>query len=222
MIIIFFQLQLEMSEDIGNGFNLLAKEFTALTSLHLTFRRMPFTQMIDISEFCPNLQVLRLIGFGIDDSFNLKPNVRNFNALRVLDIRMVKGEDYLLDDMGDNEDIMNNEEEGNAVNTVSAQLLNFILHYSRNIEDVTISAVAGFMNESFLLGMLEINHMTNLQRLCISISPCDGLTASVARNVVHYLPNLHTIALSRWNMTTREIRNLRDEFKRQNLYINVA
>lgn len=203
-------LQLEMSEDIGNGFRLLVREYTSLVSLHLTFRRMPFAQMIDVADYCPNVEVLRLIGFGVDESHNLKAHRSSFHKLKVVDVRMVRGDDYLFEDLED--DAM----ESNSNDTVTPQLLHFLLDYSHNLEDVTISAVANFVNEDFLQSVLQSNPMPYVQRLCISVSPSTALTADVARNVINALPSLHTMALSRWNVTAREIRGLRDEFRGQN------
>ena len=70
--------------------------------------------------------------------------------------------------------------------------------------------------------LFEANPMTELQRLCISpLNKIASLTASLAFNVIMSLPNLHTMALSRWKMTAREIRQLRDTLKSQNFEVNV-
>ncbi len=209
-------LQLELSEDIGNGFRHLVKEYTGLVSIHLTFRKMSFTQMIDIADYCPNVEVLRLIGFGIDGTENLKPHRKNFQRLRNVDLRMVRGEDFLLDDYDDEE-----FDDAHNLNTVSPYLLEFILSYAHNIEEITVSAVARFMSQDFLSKLFQTNEMTSLQKLCLSVSPSTQLTTAVARHVIHGLPNLSVIALSRWNMTAREIRTLKSELKSQNLDVTI-
>ena len=70
-------LQLEM-EDVGLGFRQLAAQYSALSSLQLTFRTMASSQLSDIAENCPQLSVLRLIGYEIVDSQNLSPRRDSF------------------------------------------------------------------------------------------------------------------------------------------------
>ena len=63
--------------------------------------------------------------------------------------------------------------------------------------------------------------MNELQRL--SICPLDRsnqLTSSVASTIVMSLPNLHTMALSRWNMKSKEIQQLTLQCRHENLDVN--
>ena len=105
--------------------------------------------------------------------------------------------------------------------SVTPALLDFFLSNCLGIQDLTISATLSFFNESLLLKLFDKNPMNELQRL--SICPLDRsnqLTSSVASTIVMSLPNLHTMALSRWNMKSKEIQQLTLQCRDQNLDVN--
>lgn len=115
-------LQLEM-EDVGNGFRLLTRQYSQLVSLHLTFRAMPFSQLIDIADNCPSLEVMRLMGFEISDSHNLVAHNNVFSRLRVVDLRMVRNCVYA--DMDEPEPM-----DMDSVDTITPQLMHFLLDFT--------------------------------------------------------------------------------------------
>ena len=211
----FKHLQLEMSENISTEFEKLTTlKFHNLVTLHLTFRRMPHHALIELGSHCPYIEVVKLIGYGITSPDLLQPQKQYFQRLRIFETRMVRSDELL-------------EQQLDELNTdleipITPEFVNFFLTNSLNIQDITISAMMSFLNEAFLMKLFEANPMTELQRLCISpLNKIASLTASLAFNVIMSLPNLHTMALSRWKMTAREIRQLRDTLKSQNFEVNV-
>ena len=119
-------------------------------------------------------------------------------------------------DVSDDEDTEHEDD-----NSVTPALLDFFLSHCHGIQDLTISATLSFVNESFLLKMFDKNPMNDLQRL--SICPLDRsnqLTSSVASHIIMSLPNLHTMALSRWNMKSKEVQQLTLQLKHQNFDVN--
>ena len=106
-------------------------------------------------------------------------------------------------------------------NSITPALLDFFLSNCSGIQDLTISATISFINEPFLLKVFDRNPMTDLQRLCICpLDRSNQLTALVASNIIMSLPNLHTMALSRWNMTSKETHQLTLQLRQQNLDVN--
>ena len=216
-------LQLEM-EDVGNGFRQLAAQYGALSSLQLTFRTMASSQLSDIAVNCPLLSVLRLIGYEIVDSQNLSPIRNAFKNLRVVDLRLMRGGgDELADDLyelidgpaaaGDN---------GDNVDTVTPQLLHFLLDHTVDLEELTVQAVANFMNEPFLMSLTSTNPLRNLKRLRLSVTPATSLKIGVARYLIENLRELNLISLSRWNIPSRLLRQLMAEIKRKNYNLTIA
>ena len=211
----FKHLQLEMSENISTEFEKLTAKFNNLVTLHLTFRRMPHHALIGIGSHCPYIEVVKLIGYGITSADLLQPNKQYFQRLRVFETRMVRTDELL--------EVMEMEDLNTDLEIpITPDFLNFFLVNSLSIQDITISAMMSFLNESFLMKLFELNPMLELQRLCISpLNKIPSLTFNLAFNVIMSLPNLHTMALSRWKMTAREIRQLRDTLKEQNFEVNI-
>lgn len=198
-------LQLEM-EDVGNGFRLLTRQYYGLISLQLTFRTMPFSQLIDIADNCPNLKVLRLIGFEISDSRILVPHNNVFASLKTIDLRMVRQGPW------DDEDVAMD-----VVDTITPQLMHFLLDFSHDLEELTVEAVANFMNVEFLYSILAKNQFQKLTKLRLSISPANnGLSFQLAKHLLDVLPELQMLGLSRWNISGRDFRHLLHESKKNN------
>jgi hypothetical protein len=211
-------LQLEM-EDVGNGFRQLTRLYGNLVSLQLTFRTMPFSQLIDIADNCPNLAVLRLIGFDIVSSHNLRAHNNVFNKLKVVDLRLMRGgggNDDFLDDAADG------DQDLDTIDSITPQLLHFLLDFSHSLEELTVQAVANFMTESFLMGLLRKNPLCKMKRLRLYVSPSTSLKANVARYVIDSLPELDLIALSKWNIPSRQLKALATEAKRKNYNLTFA
>ena len=192
-------LQLE-TEDLGSGFQKLLLQYSNLKSLHLTFRKMSYNQVIDMSENCPHLEVIRLIGMGIENSQelnSLKNKEKCLRHLRVLDVRLVSDEHPL-------------------------RLLHFLIDYSLEIEDVTVSTVCSVFESNYLMDLMQPNPMTKLQKLVLAMSPNTHLTTDVARRVIEMLPNLNTLGLTRWNITSKEMKILKNEIQKKNLDIKLV
>ena len=193
-------LQLESEDDLGSGFQLLVQNYRQLTSLHLTFRKMPYSQVIDMAKNCQNLEVIRLIGLGIENSQELTTYTSKdkcFKNLRVLDVRLVSDEHPL-------------------------RLLHFLLDYSLEIEDITVSTVCSVFESNYLMDLMTPNPMKKLQKLVLAMSPNTHLTTSVAKEIIEILPNLNTLGVTRWNMTTREVTLLRNEILEKNIDIRLV
>lgn len=208
----FIHLQLEMSENISSEFEKLTEKFNYLVTLHLTFRRMPHYALINLGSKCPNIEVIKLIGYGITSPNLLQPHKKYFQKLKIFETRMVRSDELL-----EQEDFNTDLEI-----PITPEFLNFFLINSMNIQDITISAMMSFLNENFLLKLFDSNPMLELQRLCISpLNKIITLNSSLAFNIIMSLPNLNTMALSRWKMTAKEIRQLRDTLKSQNFEVNI-
>ena len=204
-------LHLEMEDAaVGDGFGLLARRYAHLVSLQLTFRSMSASQLVDVADNCPRLAVLRLIGFQLGGGGGDVTARRNnaFSNLRTIDLRMVKQMDD--DDEDDDED-----DDGD---TVSPQLMHFLLDFSLGLEELTVEAVAGFMDETFLQDVLAKNPLSRLSKLRLLVMPtARALTADMARQLLHALPELSELAVSRWNVSGRELRALIQDAKNANL-----
>ena len=192
-------LQLE-TEDLGSGFQKLLQQYTQLKTLHLTFRKMSYNQVIQMSQNCPNLEVIRLIGMGIENSQELNSLVckdKCLRNLRILDVRLVSDEHPL-------------------------RLLHFLLDYSLDIEDVTVSTVCSVFESNYLTDLMQPNPMRKLQKLVLAMSPNTHLTTPVAKRVIDILPNLNTLGVTRWNMTSKDIKLLKNELQEKNLDIKLV
>ena len=192
-------LQLE-TEDLGSGFQKLLQQYTQLKTLHLTFRKMSYNQVIQMSQNCPNLEVIRLIGMGIENSQELNSLVckdKCLRNLRILDVRLVSDEHPL-------------------------RLLHFLLDYSLDIEDVTVSTVCSVFESNYLTDLMQPNPMTKLQKLVLAMSPNTHLTTPVAKRVIDILPNLNTLGVTRWNMTSKDIKLLKNELQEKNFDIKLV
>ena len=192
------RLHLE-TEDLANGFRLLIRNFAGLVSLQLQFRKMPFSQMIDIADCLPSLEVLRLEGLGVESSHNLKPNERCLRKLKIVEVRLICQEDPF-------------------------HLLNFLLSYSYDIEDIQISAVSHMFNARFLFSLLVLNPMKRVERLILNISPNTSLNIEVARTLLKSLPSLKVFGVinTKWNMNHKEISDLVNQVKEQNYDVNLV
>ena len=192
-------LQLE-TEDLGSGFQKLLQQYTQLKTLHLTFRKMSYNQVIQMSQNCPNLEVIRLIGMGIENSQELNSLVckdKCLRNLRILDVRLVSDEHPL-------------------------RLLHFLLDYSLDIEDVTVSTVCSVFESNYLTDLMQPNPMTKLQKLVLAMSPNTHLTTPVAKRVIDILPNLNTLGVTRWNMTSKDIKLLKNELQEKNFDVKLV
>ena len=210
-------LQLEISENLGPDFqNLVNNYLPNLISLQLTYRNITSETLAAIGQNCPNIEVMKLIGYKILHSETLTVNPAYFTKLKVLEIRVVKSDERFEDFV----DFHHEDEEEDS--SITPNLLNFFLQNCHNIQDITISAMLNCLDEPLLMLILQKNAMSELQRLCICPlnKASNHLTASVALNVIMALPNLHSIALSRWRMKSKEINEIRKQCKHQNLYIN--
>ena len=100
--------------------------------------------------------------------------------------------------------------------TVTPQLLHFLLDHSHVLEDLSVEAGAAFVNESFLYDVLRHNQLRQLERLRLAVSPSIGLTARLARRVIEEVTSLRQLSLSKWNVQARELRALNDYVKKNN------
>ena len=192
-------LQLE-TEDLGSGFQKLLRNYTYLKSLHLTFRKMSYNQVIDMSENCPNLEVIRLIGMSIENSQelnSLNSKEKCFRNLKVLDVRLVSDEH-------------------------PHKWLHFLIDYSLEIEDITVSTVCSRFESNYLTDLMKPNPMRKLQKLVLAMSPNTHLTTAVAKRIIDMLPNLNTLGVTRWNITSREIKVLKNEMHDKNLDVKLV
>ena len=110
------------------------------------------------------------------------------------------------------------EEEANLdlQDTLTPQLLHFLLDHSHELEDLAVEAGAGFVNEQFLREVLAKNPMRKLQKLRLAVTPSLGMTARLARRMVEELPALKSLNVSRWNIQSKDMRALNDLVKRNN------
>ncbi len=199
------------TKDVGVGFRLLTKSYSDLVFLQLTFRSMSASHLQDVANNCPRLEVLKLIGFEIADSHTLASDADRsaFSRLKVVDLRLMRQsyDDVLEDEAG--EDVY-------AVDSVTPQLVHYVLDNCLAIEELVLQAVANFMDEAFLIGLLNRNPLTKLKTLRLSISPSTTLKMGAARYVIDALPELSKFGVNRWNITTKQYRGLLAEVKRNN------
>ena len=137
---------------------------------------------------------------GIENSQelnSLKNKDKCLRNLKVLDVRLVSDEHPL-------------------------RLLHFLIDYSLEIEDVTVSTVCSVFESNYLMDLMQPNPMTKLQKLVLAMSPNTHLTTVVARRVIEMLPNLNTLGLTRWNITSKEMKILRNEIQKKNLDIKLV
>ena len=166
-------------------------------------------------------EVIKLIGYDIDSSEALASYTKNssyFKKLRVLEIRIVRSDERIQEFIDDSDA---DDTEHDDDNSITPALLDFFLTNCVDIQDLTISATLSFLNEAFLLKIFDKNPMSELQRLCICpLDRSNQLTASVASNIIMSLPSLQTMALTRWNMRSKEINQLILQLRHQNFDVN--
>ena len=102
------------------------------------------------------------------------------------------------------------------------QLLHFLLDHTVDLEELTVQAVANFMNEAFLMSLTSKNPLLRLKRLRLSVTPATSLKIGVARYLIENLPELNLISLSRWNISSRLLRQLIGEIKTKNYNLTIA
>ena len=222
-------LQIE-TQDIGTEFRMLVPQsLSNLVTLHLTFRTMAQVELVTIAENCQNIEVLKLIGNKIlDEPF--EPNVQYFRKLRFLEARIVKNfgdanamnmENVLEIDADDTED---DELEVNEFDGISTKLIAFFLTYAYDLQELIAAGPLYIRSEQFFTDFFtNINPLNDLQRLCISPHhKCSVLNAKTAMDIIYALSNLREIALTRWSMTSVEIKEIGDKLRKQNLEINIV
>ena len=191
------RLHLESEDNLDSGFKLLIKQYSNLVELQLTFRKMSFSRMMNISDCCPNLEILEMTGMEIEGSSNLRPNPSCWRRLRVLNVKMVnmRDPDYLL---------------------------RYILDYSYDIKDITLSIVCHVFDSAFLQQLIEKNPLVRVKKLILVISPNNSLNLSVAKKIIKALPSLQTLGVKRWNITNAETVSFMDEIRRDNYDITLV
>lgn len=165
---------------------------------------------MEIAENCPNIESVRLFGTSVINTASLRSSQeKHFKKLKSFEARLLFDEhEAYLEDLNPN---MPDQQ-------VHPEFLHFFLANSTSIQDITLSAGIAFVNENFLMEILNKNPLSELQRLCISpLNKVLGLTQSVALNIIMALPNLTTLAVTRWTMSAREIIKLRQLLKSQNI-----
>jgi hypothetical protein len=153
-----------------------------------------------MSENCPNLEVIRLIGMSIENSQelnSLNSKEKCFRNLKVLDVRLVSDEH-------------------------PHKWLHFLIDYSLEIEDITVSTVCSRFESNYLTDLMKPNPMRKLQKLVLAMSPNTHLTTAVAKRIIDMLPNLNTLGVTRWNITSREIKVLKNEMHDKNLDVKLV
>ena len=85
-----------------------------------------------------------------------------------------------------------------------------------------MQAVANFINEAFLTSLTSTNPLRSLRRLRLSVTPATSLKIGVARYLIESLPELNLISLSRWNISSRLLRQLMAEIKTKNYNLTIA
>ena len=137
---------------------------------------------------------------GIENSQelnSLQNKEKCLRNLRVLDVRLVSDEHPL-------------------------RLLHFLIDYSLEIEDITVSTVCSVFESNYLMDLLQPNPMRKLQKLVLAMSPNTHLTTAVARRIIEMLPNLNTLGLTRWNITSKEVKHLKREIQKKNIDVKLV
>merc|ERR1719150_2128131 len=81
---------------------------------------------------------------------------------------------------------------------------------------------AFYLRNNFFEDFLKVNPLTHLQKLCLSPhQKCPILNVKTAMDVIFALPSLNTMALTRWSMTSQEIKDIGDELRKQNLDVTI-
>ena len=204
-------LQLEI-DDVGRGFGILINQFSSLQTLQLTFRSMSYLTLKAIADNCPLLSVLRLIGFQVEDFMRLVSRPRQFENLKTIDMRMVRQSDPFEED----------DYQAETSDTISPQLIHYLLDSSIHLEDLVIQAHAQFLNQDFLMDIFHKNPMTHLQKLKLSVTPSESLNMNTAKIMIEMLPSIQVLGVSRWNISGKEFRELSSMVKKNNLDLAFA
>ena len=198
-------LQIE-TDDLGTGFRTLISNYANLSTLQLTFRSMSHEHLVLIAESCPNLSVLRLIGYDVAGSAQLVPKSKYFTSLKVLDLRMVTQDDIPYEEL----------EDGYLGGRFTPELVNFLVTPALDLEELTISAVADFFSQAFFMELLLKNPLSQLRKLVVSVSQSPGLNAEALMAILHSLPELTIMGVTRWKMNAKEMGGIIAEMKAKN------
>jgi len=204
-------LELEFSDDPGAGLTHLLDNHHNISNFSLLFLQVGNIQashLLSIAANCIRLGFLRIIGFQIENSPMLKPCSNYFRALTQLHLSFY-------DDNSEDSDL---EEEENTSRHTPEMIEFFLLSGCSDLQVINIHMnVHHFLNDRYLQTILSQNSLIKLTRLGLTSPKNLSINSGAVRLLLDTLQHLSSISVSKWKISQRELKLLRNEAKLNNL-----
>lgn len=205
-------LEVEFSDDPGPGLQHLLDNHPNISKfIHLFMQVGPIqgSHLVSIARNCQKLVFLRIIGFQVENTSSLRPNFNYFKCLSQLHLSLYD------DSYGDSSD---EDEAPLEVSRHTPDIVHFFLHSSVNLQIVNIHMnFDAFLTDQFLHQLLQQNPLQQLTRLSLSGPKDLNLGLSTVHWIVATLPSIKTLCVSKWKLTQKEVKTLRNDARKNNL-----
>lgn len=205
-------LEVEFSDDPGAGFQHLLDNHPNICKFVLLFLQVgPIlgSHLLSIAKNCLKLGFLRIIGFQVENTSVLKPNLSHFQSLTQLHLSLYD------DSYGDSSD---EDEAPDQISRHTPEIIDFFLFSAINLQTVNIHMnFDAFLNDLFLHKLFSQNPLQDLTRLSLSGPKDLKLTLPTVHWVVASLPKLTSLCVSKWSVGLKELKTLRNDARRTNV-----
>ena len=209
-------LELEFPDDPGPGLqHLLDHHPNVANWFHLFLEVGPLNahHLTTIAENCTGLSYLKIIGFRIENTCQLKPSGKYFHHLTQLCLYFY-GHSGLFDDSDD-------EEEEGPTSRHSPEMIEFFLRSDvSNLKTINIHMnVSHFLNDLYLHKLISKSNIRKLTRLGLTGPDFLPISVGTVRWIIDYLPSIQSLSVSKWQVKNCCLKVLRNEARENNFDI---
>ena len=207
-------LELEFSDDPGPGLQHLLDSHPNIENFALLFLQVgPIlaSHLLSIATNCVRLSFLRIIGFQIENSGQLKPSSKYFQTLTQLWLSFY-------DDTYEDSDDDENGANGHVSRHTPEMIEFFLLSDCSSLKTVNIHMnVSHFLNDLYLHKLLSGNPLRGLTRLGLTAPDDLPLTVATVRWLLDCLPSVQSLSASKWKINHKQLKILQNEAQENNL-----
>ena len=205
-------LELEMRDDPGKGLQYLLDHHPNIANwLHTFLEVGPITaeHLMTIAENCRKLSFLKIKGYRVENCYQLKPSGRYFRHLTNLSLKFHN----LCDGRHD--------QYGEQSNRHSPEMIDFFLSSGvSNLKTLDIHMnVSHFLNDNYLQDLVLRSNIDNLESLSLTGPDILPLSSDSVDWILNRLDNIHTLSVSKWQISFCCLWNIRDHARRHNFNI---
>jgi len=205
-------VEVEFSDDPGAGLQHLLDHHPNISKfIHLFLQVGPIqgSHLVSIARNCPKLGFLRIIGFQVENTSALRSNSSFFQSLTQLHLSLYD------DSYGDSSD--EDDDVQAQISRHTPDIIDFFLYSAVNLQTVNIHMnFDAFLSDLFLHRLFSQNPLQQLARLSLSGPKDLNLTLSTVHWVVASLPKLRSLCVSKWSLTQKDLKTLRNDARRNN------